>query len=117
MFESKRCHKFYSFTNFPFRFLTKLPEKASAAAIFVSYVNTFFLFLSLPYGVSPVCKRYQLLTLFSGDATISLKSRRIRNLKLVKRRHSYETEQTSIRAAPYPGYDAGNAHRLRRRQQ
>ena len=57
MFESKRCHKFYSFTNFPFRFLTKLPEKASAAAIFVSYANTFFLFLSLPYGVSPVCKR------------------------------------------------------------
>lgn len=44
MFESKRCHKFYSFTNFPFRFLTKLPEKASAAAIFVSYTNTFFLF-------------------------------------------------------------------------
>ena len=71
MFESKRCHKFYSFTNFPFRFLTKLPEKASAAAIFVSYANTFFLFLSLPYGVPPVCKRYHIDTLFRRCYNIS----------------------------------------------
>lgn len=47
MFESKRCHKFYSFTNFPFRFLTKLPEKASAAAIFCllcKYIFSIFVF-------------------------------------------------------------------------
>jgi len=52
--QSKRCHKFYGFTNFTFCFLTKLPEKSNSDA-FLSLYQIHFLYFYLFFAKIPLC--------------------------------------------------------------